>query len=40
MVGWAGISILFQEHNSATIPNIVLVFGRSIEQVSVECHRQ
>ena len=30
-------SFWFQEHNSTTVRNILMVFGRIIEQVNVEC---
>ena len=37
--GWGGWSVaynLLPEHNSATIRNILLIFGRIIEQVNAE----
>ena len=33
-------SFLFLERNSASIRNILMVLGRIIEHVSVECHMQ
>ena len=30
----------FSEHNFATVWNILMVLGRIIEQVSMECHVQ
>ena len=33
-------SVLFLERNSASIRNILMVLGRIIEQVNVECHMQ
>ena len=35
--GQAGVNILFLGHNSATVRDILMVLGRIIEQVSVEC---
>ena len=30
--GWADVNVSFPEHNSATIKNILLILGRTIEQ--------
>ena len=39
--GWAvsreGVNILFPEHSSATLGNILMVLGNIIEQVSADC---
>ena len=36
----AFVNILFPEHNSATVTNILMVLGRIIEHVNVECRMQ
>ena len=36
-VGWVGFIISFPEHKFATLRNILMVLGRIIEQVSVDC---
>ena len=38
--GLAGVDISVPEHNSTTFRNILMVFGRIIEQANVECHLQ
>ena len=38
--GRAGVNISFPEHNSATLKNVLMVFGRIIDQVSAKCHMQ
>ena len=35
--GRPGINILFPEHNFAAVRNILMVLGKIIEQVNVEC---
>ena len=35
--GWLGVNILFPEHNSATLRNVLMVLGKNIEQVNVDC---
>ena len=37
VVGRASVSISVLEHNSATVRNILIVLGRIIEQVNVDC---
>ena len=38
--GRAGVNNSFPEHNSATVRNTLMIFGRSIERVSAECRVQ
>ena len=38
--GWAGVNNSFPENNSATVSNILMILGRIIEQVNVECRIQ
>ena len=37
-VGREGVNISFPEHNCATVRNILIVLGRSIEQVNADCN--
>ena len=34
------VNILFPEHDSATVKNILKVLGKIIELVTAECHMQ
>ena len=39
-VGRADVNNSFPEHNSATVRNILMIFGRIIEQISAKCRVQ